>query len=83
MKRKSVKPIYSMVIQPAFIIGTNNEDGTCNFAPITWVSVKYHSIGEFLGSWIVFLISAIVAFFNDSLGGLILIGYSVLKFLGV
>ena len=28
-----------MCVQPAFIIGTNNEDGTWNFAPITWVSV--------------------------------------------
>lgn len=38
-KRKSVEPIYSMCVQPAFIIGTNNEDGSANFAPITWVSV--------------------------------------------
>jgi flavin reductase (DIM6/NTAB) family NADH-FMN oxidoreductase RutF len=37
-KRKSVAPIYSMCVQPSFIIGTNNEDGTHNFAPITWVS---------------------------------------------
>ena len=28
-----------MCVQPSFIIGTNNEDGTANFAPITWVSV--------------------------------------------
>jgi flavin reductase (DIM6/NTAB) family NADH-FMN oxidoreductase RutF len=28
-----------MCVQPAFILGTNNEDGTANFAPITWVSV--------------------------------------------
>lgn len=41
MKRKSVRPIYSMVVQPAFIIGTNNEDGTDNFAPITWVSAAH------------------------------------------
>ncbi|MBO4609904.1 MAG: flavin reductase family protein [Lachnospiraceae bacterium] len=38
MKRKSVEPIYSMCVQPSFIIGTYNEDGSCNFAPITWVS---------------------------------------------
>ena len=38
-KRRSVAPIYSMCVQPAFIIGTNNEDGTADFAPITWVSV--------------------------------------------
>ena len=37
-KRKSVEPIYSMCIQPSFIIGTNNDDGSYNFAPITWVS---------------------------------------------
>ena len=41
MKRKSVKPIYSMCVQPSFIIGTNNEDGTPNFAPITWLSVTH------------------------------------------
>lgn len=40
-KRRSVNPIYSMCVQPAFIIGTNNEDGTANFAPITWVSVTH------------------------------------------
>ena len=38
-KRRSVEPIYSMCVQPSFIIGTNNEDGSANFAPITWVSV--------------------------------------------
>ena len=37
-RRKNVDPIYSMCVQPAFIIGTNNEDGSANFAPITWVS---------------------------------------------
>lgn len=41
MKRKSVNPIYSMCVQPSFIIGTKNEDGTDNFAPITWVSVTH------------------------------------------
>ena len=39
IKRKSVEPRYSLCVQPAFIIGTNNEDGSHNFAPITWVSV--------------------------------------------
>ncbi|MBR6705850.1 MAG: flavin reductase family protein [Clostridia bacterium] len=38
IKRRSVDPIYSMCVQPSFIIGTNNEDGSANFAPITWVS---------------------------------------------
>ena len=37
-RRKSVEPKYSMCVQPSFIIGTNNEDGSFNFAPITWVS---------------------------------------------
>ncbi|MCR5800378.1 MAG: flavin reductase family protein [Lachnospiraceae bacterium] len=41
IKRKSVAPVYSMCVQPAFIIGTNNEDGTYNFAPITWVSATH------------------------------------------
>ena len=36
--RRSVDPVYSMCVQPSFIIGTNNEDGSANFAPITWVS---------------------------------------------
>ena len=40
-KRKSVPPVFSMCVQPSFIIGTNNEDGTANFAPITWVSVTH------------------------------------------
>ena len=30
-----------MCVQPSFIIGTNNEDGTANFAPITWISVTH------------------------------------------
>ena len=37
--RRPVDPVYSMCVQPSFIIGTNNEDGTASFAPITWVSV--------------------------------------------
>lgn len=41
MKRKSVKPIYSMCVQPSFIIGTKNEDGSDNFAPITWLSATH------------------------------------------
>ena len=40
-RRRSVDPIYSMCVQPSFIIGTNNEDGTANFAPITWISVTH------------------------------------------
>ena len=48
MIRKSVNPNYSMCVQPAFIIGTNNEDGTDNFAPITWVSATCQEGDEFL-----------------------------------
>ena len=48
MKRKSVNPNYSMCVQPAFIIGTNNEDGSDNFAPITWVSATCEEGDEYL-----------------------------------
>ncbi len=41
VKRRSVDPVYSMCVQPAFIIGTNDPDGTPDFAPITWVSVTH------------------------------------------
>ena len=37
-KRRSIGTGFSMCVQPSFIIGTNNEDGSDNFAPITWVS---------------------------------------------
>lgn len=37
-----------MCVQPAFIIGTNNEDGSYNFAPITWVSVTNESNDDYL-----------------------------------
>lgn len=39
VKRKSVGLRFSLCVQPAFIIGTSNEDGSDNFAPVTWVSV--------------------------------------------
>lgn len=45
IRRRSVDPIYSLCVQPSFLIGTNNEDGTANFAPITWVSVT-HEAGD-------------------------------------
>ena len=49
VKRRSVEPIYSMCVQPSFLIGTNNEDGSANFAPITWVSVTHeHGYGYLL-----------------------------------
>ncbi|MCR4729248.1 MAG: flavin reductase family protein [Lachnospiraceae bacterium] len=47
-KRKSVKPNFSMCVQPSFIIGTNNEDGSANFAPITWVSATSENGDEYL-----------------------------------
>ena len=37
-----------MCVQPSFIIGTNNADGTANFAPITWVSVTQESGSGYL-----------------------------------
>lgn len=48
MKRKSVGIQYEMPIQPAFIIGTYDEDGTPDFAPITWVSKTYEKDGNCL-----------------------------------
>lgn len=48
VKRKSVGPHFSMCVQPAFIIGTNNEDGTHNFAPITWISVTNEKDEDYL-----------------------------------
>jgi flavin reductase (DIM6/NTAB) family NADH-FMN oxidoreductase RutF len=38
-KRKSMGINYSMCVQPTFLIGTYDEDGNVDFAPITWVSV--------------------------------------------
>lgn len=38
MKKKSIGTNYSMCVQPTFLVGTYNEDGSPNFAPITWVS---------------------------------------------
>lgn len=48
VKRKSAGPHFSMCVQPAFIIGTNNPDGTSNFAPITWLSVTCEKDNDFL-----------------------------------
>ena len=48
MKRKSVDSAFSMVVQPSFIIGTNNEDGSYNFAPITWVSATCEGGDDYL-----------------------------------
>jgi len=48
VRRKSVKPCFSMCVQPAFIIGTNNPDGSHNFAPITWVSATCEKDDDYL-----------------------------------
>ena len=48
VKRRAAGTHFSMCVQPAFIIGTNNEDGSPNFAPITWVSVTYEKSDEYL-----------------------------------
>ncbi len=48
VKRKSIGTHFSMCVQPAFIIGTNNEDGSYNFAPITWVSVTNEKDNDYL-----------------------------------
>lgn len=40
-KRKSMGTKHSMCVQPAFLIGTYDEDENVNFAPITWVSVTW------------------------------------------
>ena len=48
VKRKSAGTHFSMCVQPAFIVGTNNEDGSHNFAPITWVSVTNEKDDDYL-----------------------------------
>ena len=37
-----------MCVQPTFIVGTYNEDGTADFAPITWVSVTCGKQSEYM-----------------------------------
>lgn len=48
MKRKSIGAKHEMIIQPAFIIGTYNEDGSPDFAPITWVSKTCEQDSDYL-----------------------------------
>lgn len=49
MERKSMgSQGHSMCVQPTFIIGTFNEDGTPDFAPITWLSVTCEKDHDFL-----------------------------------
>lgn len=47
ISRRSIGTGYSMRVQPAFMIGTNNEDGSHNFAPITWVSITNERDDEY------------------------------------
>ena len=48
VRRKSAGTHFSMCVQPSFIIGTCNEDGSHNFAPITWVSVTNERDDDYL-----------------------------------
>jgi len=48
VKRRSVRHGVSMCVQPSFIIGTYNADGSANFAPITWLSVTYEQGEDYL-----------------------------------
>lgn len=48
MKRKRIDPGHMLPVQPVFIIGTWNEDGTPNFAPITWVSKTYVNTHKYI-----------------------------------
>lgn len=41
MERKSIGSGHSMCVQPTFLIGTYDEDGTPDFAPITWLSITH------------------------------------------
>lgn len=41
MTRKSVGADHSMCVQPTFLIGTYDENGNPDFAPITWLSVTH------------------------------------------
>ncbi len=48
MKRKSIGARHGMIVQPAFLIGTYNEDNSPDFAPITWVSKTCEQDEEYL-----------------------------------
>lgn len=47
MKRINTMDSQSMCVQPTFLIGTYDEAGTANFAPITWVSVTWDEEGGY------------------------------------
>lgn len=42
-KRKSIGSEHSMCVQPTFLIGTYDDKGIANFAPITWASVTWNT----------------------------------------
>lgn len=46
--RKSVGTAHSMCVQPTFLIGTYDEDGNPDFAPITWLSVTCEGGDKYL-----------------------------------
>lgn len=48
MKKKSIGSHFSMCVQPTFIIGTYNENGSPNFAPITWISVTCENDDDYM-----------------------------------
>lgn len=48
MKRRNISTWHCLPVQPTFIIGTYNEDGTPDFAPITWVSKTCEEGDEYL-----------------------------------
>ena len=41
-KRKSSGAYQSMCVQPTFLIGTYDESGNPDFAPIAWLSVTHN-----------------------------------------
>lgn len=46
MKRKNIGCRHTMPVQPTYLIGTYNADGTPDFAPITWVSHTFREEEE-------------------------------------
>ncbi|MCR4885384.1 MAG: flavin reductase [Clostridiales bacterium] len=48
IRRASADRPFSLCVQPAFLIGTNNGDGTPDFAPITWVSATCEQGEDYL-----------------------------------
>lgn len=48
MKQRNISKWHCLPVQPTFIIGRYNEDGTPDFAPITWVSKTCEEGDEYL-----------------------------------